>query len=375
MQERKRAIKYRVGIVSIDDSCNLGNRLQNLAMQKLLSDMGYDVKTFHRDYALLAHRTVKNRIRFLCGKFAFLFRHFYRRAFGLKRLYRFHRFNQKYIKWDGHLFEDVCGAQYLGKMYDALVVGSDQVWNFQFHFNTEENLLCHVPSSIKKISVAASIGNIRLTEREKELFQRNLGNFDAVSVREQSSIPLLQPYYSKKIVQIKDPTLLVGRKYWETIQRESDLQVGKNSALCFFLGGVSGEISKFCAELEHKYQMNMIWSNDDRNPYYGIGPIDFIKLVHNVEYILTDSFHCSVFSILFQKKFSIYDRMTKEMNTSNRTDELLEIFRIQNAKNIFSVEELTGQIPQSGDFIDAVLESEKRKMETFVRESLGRSFV
>lgn len=372
LKRKRNLLGYRIGIVTADDCTNFGNRLQNLAMQKLLSDMGYNVHTFHRNYSMLAHKTLGTYIVLLLGEFIFFSKKICGRAFLFQRIYGVQLFNNRYIKWDKHTFDDVCGTVYLEKSYDALIVGSDQVWNFQWDFNTKETLLYNVPSTIKKISVAASLGNTQLADREKELFQKYLNDFDAVSVREESAIPLLQPYYEGKIIQIKDPTLLVGRKYWKNMAESSRLQVKERYILLFFLGPVSKAVSDFCEKLRNCYHLQVIKLNDFRNPYYGIGPIDFLKMIHDAEYVLTDSFHCSVFSILFQKKISIYNRDTDEMDSSNRTDELLELFEMNDIKNIYSIDELARQIPQNEVFIDTILEPERRKAEEFVEESLGK---
>ena len=209
-----------------------------------------------------------------------------------------------------------------------------------------------------------------MSGKEIELFKKYLNNFDAVSVREESAIPLLQQYYKGEIIQIKDPTLLVGRSYWEDMIQNSRLRVKEQYILLFFLGPLSDTVTMLCDELEKLYGLQVIQLNDVQNSYYGIGPIDFLKIIHDAEYILTDSFHCSVFSILFGKKFGIYNRNTDEMDSSNRTDELLELFKMKCVKNIYSVSELIEQVPQNEKHIDMILESEREKVNKFIKDNL-----
>lgn len=369
MRDTESLCQYRVGIITIDDCWNFGNRLQNLAMQKILKNMEYEVMTFHRKYSGVVDMSIKMKIKILLGKHQKISYFLQDRTLLYQRLYHFYNFNKQYIKWDKHIFEDV-PDKYLEKKYDALVVGSDQVWNFQFNFNKKENLLPEISSRVKKISVAASVGNTKLSIEELNLFRKYLNDFDAVSVREKSAIALLQPYYNGKIVQIKDPALLVGREYWEKIVQNSRLHIKKPYVLLFFLGPIRDDVFALCKELENCCQLQIINPNDVKNPYYGIGPIDFLKMIHDAEYVLTDSFHCSVFSILFQKKFSVYNRDTDEMDSSNRTDELLEMFQIKNSKNIFSMEKLVEQTPVNERFIDDILEQERKNAEKFVRECI-----
>ena len=83
---------YRVGIVTIEDCYNFGNRLQNLAMQKLLNDLGYEVHTFHRNYSALAHISGKMYLKILLGKYQKISRFFLKKAFVYQRFYNFYLF-------------------------------------------------------------------------------------------------------------------------------------------------------------------------------------------------------------------------------------------------------------------------------------------
>lgn len=361
---------YHIGIITIDDSGNYGNRLQNLAMQSFLADLGYDMHTFHRIYSPWNRLTLKKIVKLLLGQCIWISKKFFKKAFVFQRFYNFYRFNKHYIAWDKHTFENLPEISYLESNYDGLVVGSDQVWNFNFYFNDKGNLLSDISPEIRKIAVAASIGNTCLSDEERMLFQKYLNQFHAVSVREQSAISLLQPYYHRNIIQICDPVLLVGRKYWDRIKKDSRLKIKKRYILYFFLGTVRDEIQLFCQKVAEQMNLCIVDVNNSKDSCYGIGPVDFLEAVSSAEYILTDSFHCSAFSVLFQKKFSIYDRDTNDMDVSNRTDELLGLFGLRHVKNLFSLDELVCQKPLDGIMIDKILEPEKKKAEDFVKKNL-----
>lgn len=361
---------YHIGIITIDDSENFGNRLQNLAMQTFLTELGYEVKTFHRSYSPWNNMSLKKIVKFLLGRNIWISKKIFKKAYIFQRFYNFYNFNKHYITWDKYTLENISGTSYLETQYEGLVVGSDQVWNFQFFFNDKENLIPDVSSKISKIAVAASIGNISLTAKERRLFQKFLNDFDAVSVRETSAIPLLQEYYCKNVVQICDPTLLMGRRYWERLEKESTVQVREPYILVFFLGEMGNRVRVFYKKMKEALHLQVIDAGYFMDPYYGIGPIDFLKIIYDAEYVLTDSFHCCVFSILFCKKFSIYDRETSDMDASNRTDELMQMFGLINTKNLYSFEEFAKQLPLEHEIIDGVVKAERKKAERFVKEGL-----
>ncbi len=362
-------MNYRAAIITID-SYNYGNRLQNLAVQVLLSSYRMHVNTFKRRSNQLNKKNIKNIIKITAGFLNKILGIRQTRLLEYNRLYRFYKFNKNYINWDKRTLEAVCHTNYIDKHYDILITGSDQIWNYKFPFNSKLNLLAFGSDKLKRAALSASIGNIELTEEEKILFSKNLPRFDAVSVREDSANAILR-FIRDDIVTLLDPTMLVDESYWKKKLKKTKLKIPRSYVFVYFLGDMESKIYKFIDKVCAESSLLIVDVNDIKNPYYGVDPIDFIKLIDSSEYIFTDSFHCSVFSILFEKKFSVYDRFGSQMHVSIRTDELLHKFDILDRKNIFEISKME-QVDYSKK--ELILEQERKRADLFIRSVLADSY-
>ena len=215
--------------------------------------------------------------------------------------------------------------------YDCFITGSDQVWNMS-QYNPEQ-FLNFVPSHKNKVSYAASMPDIKLTDEQKRIVCSNLEKFDAISVREKITAEKLNEWTGKEVVWVLDPTLLLDASEWDKVAKPYEIK--DDYIFCYFLGGRSDirNIAKaFAKEMGLKiatfphlgcYNISDLKFGDYR--IYDATPNEFLFLVKNAKYVLTDSFHASVFSYIFKIKFFVFSR-TGQGNTDSRIVSLLEIF-------------------------------------------------
>lgn len=219
--------------------------------------------------------------------------------------------------------------------YSAFLVGSDQLWrtdSVEHGYYTLE----WVPDGIRKIAYATSIGVKEVPWFQVKKNRRFMKRFDFMALREQSACDLVYRLTGRKVQVVLDPTLLFTGDQWMKIQQAEPLTKGKY-IFCYFLGNNPNQ-RNLVKKLQNKTGMKIVALQHldeyipsdegfaDEAPY-NVGPAEFLNYIRNAEYICTDSFHCSVFSILYKKKFFTFSRFseTAKQSTNTRIDNLLNI--------------------------------------------------
>ena len=199
--------------------------------------------------------------------------------------------------------------------YQAFVAGSDQIWNPEwFH---EAYLLRFVPSGHTKLSYAASVTKNELTEQQQEVFRAALRDFTAVSVREPNAVELLQPVAPVTVEWSLDPTLLLSRQQWDEICVPRVIE--EEYVFCYFLGEDRGQrrtARRFAKQRGLKIVTLPHLLGELRRCDAGFGdhqlcdasPAQFVSLIRHASYVLTDSFHATVFSELYQRPYAVFQR-------------------------------------------------------------------
>ena len=217
--------------------------------------------------------------------------------------------------------------------YHILVVGSDQVWNPNIVGGPDKNFLLEFSNSKNKISFSSSYGGYAFEESQLGELISILEKFRRIAVREQSSCKQLQSKLPSHEIKVTlDPTLLLNPTEWlkfTTTKKPFD-----NNYILVYLLGSDGLLSETVKLIKELSGLAIITINQD--PYVGFksdlhirdaGPSDFVNYFRHAEFVITNSFHGTVFSINFEKEFitlppgSGANRITdllKELNLSNR---------------------------------------------------------
>ena len=309
----------KIAILTITNSgMNFGNRLQNYALQQALKKCGADVRTIR------SAKSLKNSL-FLsqCRRYVKSIVKYSKR----RGIYSW--FENSYIDYDEKVrFENINESEFADR-YDAFVAGSDQVWNPNFHFNSDFEFATFAPKK-KRFSYAASIGVSDVTDEQKPAFVKNLKGMQSISVRESESVDLVERLTGIRPYLHIDPTMLLDADDYFRIEEKPDYDIPEKYLFMYYLGNISEEYQAKVKEIADKRGLKIIkFTETPGEPYYNMGPQHFLYLIHHAEYICTDSFHGTVFSILFGKKFAIFTRQDKDVPMNARIETLVGTFGLE----------------------------------------------
>lgn len=224
--------------------------------------------------------------------------------------------------------------------YSAFVVGSDQLW-LPSNIEADYYTLNFVPDGVPKIALATSFGVSRLPKRQARKAERFLDRLDYCSVREQSGRRIVKELTGRDVPVVCDPTLLFTAGEWANAVG-AERFVEEPYLFCYFLGNnpVHREFVRRFKQ-ETGYRIVQLQHCDeyigsdvgfpDIAPY-NVGPKEFVRLIRDAEYVFTDSFHCSVFSVLHSKRFFTFRRYSTDsiVSTNGRLYSLLSLAGLEN---------------------------------------------
>lgn len=308
-------------------SANYGGNLQAYALCKVLEGLGYEAQQVQIDHStcyqnLLSpkKRGLKQQLKQLVKPIVGLLHPGYRRKWQAKEATRqrlqaaFHRFNRQLIPHSQQVYTPKNIHKALGQ-YDAFITGSDQVWNPIWFF--PPYFLDFVPAGIPKLSYAASIGQTQLPEAVQAIYRQHLKDYLAVSVREEDAVTLLEGIAPEKPAWVLDPTLLLSRKQWQEVAQMPKLETPY--VFCYFLGNdpVSRRLAADFAKAKGLTLVTIPNATGLQNSNdAGFGdvrladpsPEAFLGLIEKADYIFTDSFHATAFSLIFGRQFYTFPR-------------------------------------------------------------------
>ncbi len=220
--------------------------------------------------------------------------------------------------------------------YSDVIVGSDQLW-LPVNVVADYYTLNWVPDNVNKVSYATSFGVSTVPDKYKNDYKKFLNRINCLSTREEAGIKLVEQLSDNKATLVCDPTLLLNKEEWMDIQKEEPI-IKEKYILCYFLGK-NIEHRKFAERLKEKTGCKIVSLNhaDEYVKYsdkfcdyapYDIGPAEWINLIRNAEYVCTDSFHGTVFSLINNTKFFTFERYSNKnskVSTNSRIYSLLGI--------------------------------------------------
>ena len=342
----------RIGIITLYGLDNYGNRLQCYAMKRIA-----------RKFAKKTNILIENRNIAILNKIQIVMRMFVR---GEKRkeYHRMHLFN-KFMRIEfKNLFYDK-------NKYDYYICGSDQVWN-PWWGGSEFWFAAFAPSS-KRVSYAASFGVSQIPQDKKCDYIRFLNGMKAISVRENSGADIVRSLTGREALVVVDPTMVLSRDEWKRVEKKPKYIKNKNYVLVYFLGEMQDCVKRYINNICTVYNLDLINLEPlNTNRYwYETGPSEFIWLIENCKLVLTDSFHGTVFSVLMDVPFIVFDRVGIADSMKSRIDTLLSTLKLEDRR--FN--------DQSGDdifkceyrHVGEILEKEKEKAANFLKRAMELS--
>lgn len=345
-----------IGIVTIIDNNNFGNRLQNYALHKRLRRIGHTKTIKNEAFSNCKKNYILRQIKNINFKGSYSENYSRKKNFGdFNSLFEFSKKKITAFSKD--------------KDFDFIVVGSDQVWNPNFGRMRDVDLLVFAKPE-KRISYAASFGINEIPENLKENVSKELKKFKAISVREDRGKEIVEELTGRKDIEVLvDPTMLLTSEEWDKVSKKPTMLKTDKYILNYFLGDLSEERKNEIERIAKENNCEIINILDKNSPFYECGPSEFLYLEKNAFLICTDSFHSSVFAILYNRPFIIFDREQKNLVSMNsRLETLIKKFKLKDRK-------FEGKITKKNlnhDYTEAykILEEERKKSDKFLKKAL-----
>jgi len=379
----------KIGILTQPLLNNYGGLLQNFALQKVLMELGHEVLTININYSEVGY------IR----RFASILKRSLLKTFKKNiaiRVYPTNNENEiiaqntksfikKNIKTTRLIKQKVNEELLYEYGFDAYVVGSDQVWRPVFSPQQSTYFLDFLENnnSVKKIAYAASFGvsNWEFTKKQTQRFRKLIKLFDAVSVREDTAVDLCKEYLYVDAFHLLDPTMLLDKDDYLLLIDEQNIKI-KSGNLFTYILDESDEKGLVLKKVAKEYNLNPYrvmprakFSDPHKKSIKDciFPPVEeWIRGFADAQYIVTDSFHGTVFSILFNKPFI---SIANEGRGVTRLKSLLKLFNLEE-RLILSPDSFDLNKLKKIDWneVNSILENEKEKSLLFLKKQLNNIF-
>jgi hypothetical protein len=367
----------KVGIITLHYPLNYGSALQTYALQQSLRDRLIDVEIINylmpydfEKYKTFRVRIYKNRPQ------AFIADILYFRS-NIKRKKNFEKFHQKYLHITEEKFYSNEDIEKLNSKFDGYICGSDQIWNFDCTNGVDKAYFLDFAADDKLLaayapSMAQNNFNFDYEEQIKDLLKR----FDFLSVREESSRKLVQGLVDKPVKVVCDPTFLLPASSYRSMSIAP--KISDNYIFVYMLE-YNEQLINYANWLSEESRLPIRYiSNISRRAEkeftsgyssFGVGPEEFLGLIDAASYIVTNSFHATIFSILMHKQFVVfktqksYPRLVDLLQRFDLSDRIFSsAFDMDNSINYLSVDQkVCDYVSESSDYLEKIVERLKKQ--------------
>ena len=322
----------RIGILTFHCAHNYGAVLQAYALQQYLLSNGHKVEIidYRPDYLVEPYCVKLYWWRFLSKNPIECVKRFFGESFYYlpMRYIRYYFFN-RFIKNKFLLSKPIKDNQ-IPNDYDVYVVGSDQVWNPKITHGFDDVYFARFnfdKGNKQYISYGASMGKSKLSDDEIKYLTDSFKLFDKISVRESVLVDMLQPITDKNIYHVLDPTLLVNSDFWNNLAVKPFKSKKYVLVYAITMDSIIMEKAKVIADCLN-VEIVEITSGivKERGKYQTASPSHFLGAIKNAEYVITTSFHATIFSILFKIPFYVIQMNSSE---NSRASSLLNMLGIK----------------------------------------------
>ena len=343
----------RCGILTFTYGNNYGQRLQNYAMQYTLLKYFENVLTIPQKHKISIKLVIKQFLVWLKNPKQLIVDY--------KRQKAFNRFNKKNISFYKFKITENRIPKNLLLFFDVFVVGSDQVWSPYSDDVNATFFLTFAPYK-RRICYAPSIGTDVIPYEKEKLYIEYLKGFEEISIREYANLNWIEKATSKSVTVVLDPTLLLDRFEWDRVIEP--MTVPEKYILIYTLGDKT-KIDYIKTLLKDDVIIDL------SSPFYKvIGPERFLFLIKNANLVITDSYHGTIFSIIFHVPFVIVDRDGTGAGMKSRFDTLERLFDISNRH----ASKITRDNIYKMDFdkTDAIIKEQKIKSIEYLERCINR---
>lgn len=387
-----------VGIATMVGGQNYGNKLQNYAVQEIISALGYEPYTLNittkqgfknaarkpiplyqklRPRYIRDYRTTQLNYRFGCKNERDCKGAGLRKAKSslptftqakASRIEKFDAFDAKYLRFDEVSFNsDRFPREHLDKYY-AFVCGSDQVWNPYFHTNSMIEFLQFAPEH-KRIAFVPSFGISEIPPSRAEDYRDWLSHIPHLSVREVAGADIIRRLTGRDAQVLLDPTFGLTKEQWTAFSRKPANAPKGDYVFCYFLGNEVRSYSTWIEAYAKVYHYEIVEMFDIHSlQYYDIDPCEFVWLLSHAKAVFTDSFHGTAFSINMQIPFLAFQRQEGGASMSSRITTLLKKTGLD--QYTFSNRNLFDENSVDFSASSLVIEDERKKLYDYLSAAL-----
>ena len=360
--------KIKIDVITLHAVQNYGSVLQALATQEILKQHGCDVTII--DYVREDVR-YENLVKKWSGGNPIKALAIIPTILRWKNV--FQSFAKKYLDLSENTYTTEDDFESYPLDADAYCTGSDQVWNSKWNNGILPCLyLSFVPNDKYKFAFSASFGQSKLSTEEINKTKPYLEQYNRISVRESEAKVILDEQYNiKNSVHLVDPTLCVSGDFWRKYETPRKI---KDDYILIYNLNRSKEFDRYAVELSKRTGLKLVRFCTRYDQFYRPGKsmlvpevFDFISLIDNAKFVLTDSFHATAFSLnLHTEPICVYPKefggrlesILRQTNTTQRHIDNYEDFDVVNrAVDFKQVDEiLNGERNKANNFIDTVIE-------------------
>lgn len=359
----------RVGILTFHSANNFGALLQAVSLQKTIVERGnsecelidYEPEFIRKDYSISPFKNKHPKA---------IIRSMLRIPDKIKRNSKFQAFREKNTVYSNQCqseenFKSICNS------FDEIIVGSDQVWNYNLTEHDIHYFLPEINASVKKVAYAASTGGADFLSKESNKMIQCLQDFRDISVRENASKTALEQRLKEKNIEVVlDPVFLTPKNSWGQLAAKPV----KKDYILFFKMGYSKTAEpalEFAKELskETGYELLMLWDQETWFEYRevkhigAVGPAEFLQWIAGAKCVVTNSFHATAFSIILNTPFYV----ETEIERKDRVLNILDIFRLKKCGLIEEKSENGTIIPEiEWSAVNSLLDNERKKSLDFI---------
>lgn len=311
---------------------NYGTYLQAYALQRTLKNLGV------RNTILSDKRYVSpSGFRGLLGRIK-------KSVFGRNDLSvaLYKRFEEMFLEIDSHW-----SASNLDEHYDIFICGSDQIWSPYLPFNsyyylgfTAKKKIAYAPSTGTGYSNVEYVNNVR----------SYINSFSHIAVREEDGAEMLSRFIDKDIKVVLDPTLLLDDNEWDKVEAQCTVNFEDDYIICYFLTPNIWYIN-YALEYAKQHCLKVkIFNTNQIYKEYGFdlvdaGPGEFISYIKQASKVFTDSYHASIFSILYNKDFVTFKRF-RDGGEKDQNARIANLFEKLGISDYFIGEDAVDRIKQ-----------------------------
>lgn len=312
----------KIFTITCHHAYNYGASLQAHALMSALEGLGHDVEIIdyipwyvkkYNSLWMIGERFKRN-LFYVCAFYSYVVPI---RLLQYKKRRLFDIFDKKYLKLTKRYnsYEDLKKDPPAG---DVIFCGSDQIWNTTINNGLDPSYYAaFAPNKTVRASYAASFSISQLPESHKAFVNDMLSKMNRISVREKTGLSILEDLGISKGQVVADPVFLPDADHWHSLT----CPIKYNNYLLVYDQENSTEIRSVAKKIASKNNLKIISFRDlyprfyANNSIWNAGPIEFLSLIKNASFVVTNSFHCTAFSLIFEKEFVVIPRTHQKVNS------------------------------------------------------------